>query len=581
VANHFSNTVSILLGNGDGTFSAAASPSTGTFPASVAVGDFNGDGRADLAVANHISDTVSILLGNGDGSFSPAAAPATGNGPESVVVGDFNGDGKADLAVVNGSDNTLSVLLGNGSGTFAAAATTITGTGPVSVAVGDFNGDGKADLSIANSGSNTIGILLGNGDGTFSPAATTNTGNNPQSVVVGDFNGDGRADLALANFSSDDTVSILLGAAPVVVTSPSVGIDAPSANAALSGSVTISGWAIESTAAVGPNAISQVAVIVDGAQVGTAVYGGARPDVCALWPGRLGCPNVGWSYALNTAPLAPGTHILKVVATDTARNTGSAQVSFTSFTAQIITFGTLPDQMFGAPPFSVSASASSGLAVSFNSQTTPVCTVSGTTVTLVSLGTCSIVATQAGNTIYAPATPVIQTFTVTTGTKVSKVGVFRNGTWHLDLSGTPQWAQATDLTGGLGLPGDIPVVGDWNGSGKAKVGVFRNGTWYLDMNGNAQWDGPWIDLVGNFGQTGDIPVVGDWTGSGTTKIGVFRNGTWYLDMNGNGQWDGPGIDLVGNFGQTGDIPVVGDWNGSGKTKVGVFRNGVWHLLNFA
>ncbi len=161
------------------------------------------------------------------------------------------------------------------------------------------------------------------------------------------------------------------------------------------------------------------------------------------------------------------------------------------------------------------------------------------------------------------------------GSGTMKVGVFRNGEWHLDLSGTGQWSPATDRVGNFGLPGDIPVVGDWDGSGKTKVGVFRNGEWHLDMSGTAQWN-PATELVGRFGGTGDIPVVGDWDGSGKTKVGVFRNGDWHLDLSGTATW-APATDLTGNFGAAGDIPVVGDWDGSGRTKVGVFRKGEWHL----
>jgi len=198
-----SYTVKAVQGSG---FAATAVAPTGINPYGVAVGDFNGDGNADLAVANHGSNTVTILLGNGKGVFSPppGSPPATGNLPTWVVVSDFNGDGKADLAVVNnlGSAN-VSILLGNGDGTFAPAASPATGTNPYSAAVGDFNGDGKADLAVANFSSNTVSILLGNGDGTFAPApgSAPVTGNNPTSVAVGDFNGDGVADLAVANYT--------------------------------------------------------------------------------------------------------------------------------------------------------------------------------------------------------------------------------------------------------------------------------------------------------------------------------------------------------------------------------------------
>ena len=111
---------------------------------------------------------------------------------------------------------------------------------------------------------------------------------------------------------------------------PTVWIDAPVAGASLSGTVGISGWAIENTSVVGPNAVSSVAVFVDGAQVGVATYGSSRADVCALWPGRLGCPNVGWTYNLNTTTLTAGSHTLKVVATDSAGVAGSSQVTFTA-----------------------------------------------------------------------------------------------------------------------------------------------------------------------------------------------------------------------------------------------------------
>src|SRR5207302_966492 len=141
---------------------------------SVAVGDFNGDGRSDLAVANRgvlVSDpgSISILLGKGDGTFAAAVNYAASANPYSVAVGDFNGDGKSDLAVANVSGD-LSILLGNGDGTFAAAVNYATGRSPVSVAVGDFNGDGKSDLAVANSDSDNIAILVGNGNGTFAAA---------------------------------------------------------------------------------------------------------------------------------------------------------------------------------------------------------------------------------------------------------------------------------------------------------------------------------------------------------------------------------------------------------------------------
>ena len=213
VANWGTNSLTILLGNGDGTFTASAmSPQTGSGPSSIAVGDFNGDGIPDLAVANASSNSVTILLGNGDGTFTPSAmSPQTGRNPESIRTADFNGDGIQDIAVSNYWDNTVSILLGNGDGTFAPASILSTGSYPSSIAVGDFNGDGKPDLAVANMYSDTLTILLGNGDGTFAPAAAVpTTGNLPTSITAGDFNGDGKDDLAVAN-RLGTAVTILLG----------------------------------------------------------------------------------------------------------------------------------------------------------------------------------------------------------------------------------------------------------------------------------------------------------------------------------------------------------------------------------
>jgi hypothetical protein len=200
----------VLLGQGDGTFLPAQSFPAGTGPRSVAVGDFNGDGKLDLAVADYgyygNGQTVSVLLGNGDGTFQAAQSFPAGTAPNSVAVGDFNGDGKPDLAVANLYSGTVSVLLGNGDGTFLPAVTDAAGVHPSSVAVGDFNGDGILDLAVAGYGG--VRVLLGNGNGTFQ---TTNFSYVPGSVsvAVGRFNGDGFPDLAAANAASNN-VSILL-----------------------------------------------------------------------------------------------------------------------------------------------------------------------------------------------------------------------------------------------------------------------------------------------------------------------------------------------------------------------------------
>jgi hypothetical protein len=222
VANEMGGTISIYLGKGDGTFTkTAAEAPAGDYPTGLVATDVNRDGKFDLVTANyhghfHAQD-ISVLMGDGHGGFAPAVQyPA--DGPESytqnVAVGDFNGDGSKDIVVTNPPHDTLSVLLGRADGTMGARMTLMPGgkgSDPYSVAVGDFNGDSKDDIAAASDGRSTVNVYLSNGDGTFPTDVSYPAGGlGPYFAITTDINLDGLPDLVLAN-RGGDSVSVLLG----------------------------------------------------------------------------------------------------------------------------------------------------------------------------------------------------------------------------------------------------------------------------------------------------------------------------------------------------------------------------------
>ena len=409
----------VLLGNGDGIFTATASPSTGGSYSAIAVGDFNGDGISDLAVTNYDGGSITVLLGNGDGTFRAATSLATGAYSGSVAVGDFNGDGIPDLAVT--SWGSVTVLLGNGDGTFTPTATSpATGSVPWSVAVGDFNGDGIPDLAVADCYSWMVTVLLGNGDGTFTPTATSPaTDNWALSVAVGDFNGDGAPDLAAVN---SGTLDFFLTERTQTATAPPTGISLPANTGMHLVEVSYPGDINFQASISGPiELVSPETQTITFANPGTQTYG-TPLTLNATASSGLAVSFASTTTSVCTVSGSTATFVIAGTCTIQATEEGNSTYfvatpvsqSFTvNHEAQTITFPAIPTTTLVSGSVILNATASSGLPVSYASTNTSVCTVSGSTITLLNFGTCGIWATQAGNGGFSAAPEAGKAFAVT------------------------------------------------------------------------------------------------------------------------------------------------------------------------
>jgi hypothetical protein len=547
VANSGSNNVSILLGNGNGAFQAAVNYGTGSTPRSVAVGDFDGDGKQDLAVANSGSNTVSILLGNGNGTFKAAVGYAAGSGPASVAVGDFDGDGKQDLAVANANSGNVSILGGNGNGTFKPPVNIVVGSGPRSLVVGDFNGDGRQDLAVANSGSNNVSILRGNGDGTFQTTLNNAVGTGPESVAVGDFNGDGKQDLAVANLGSA-SVSVLLGA----------------------GDGTFSA-AVNHGAGTSPASVAVGDFNGDG-RPDLAVANNGSANVSLLSGNGNGTFKAAVNYGAGTTPrsVAAGDFDADGKQDLAVANQGSNDVSVLINDASLTacTFRPAVNYPAGTGPSSVAGG-------DFDRDGKQDLAVANST-----SGNVSILLNN-GNGTFKPAV----NYPAGTGPSSIAVGDFdRDGKLDLgvanagsnnvsillgDVNGT--FKPAVNFAAGAG-PSSV-AVGDFDRDGKQDLAIANRGANNVSIllgNGN----GTFQAAVNYNASTGPASVtVGDFNGDGKQDLAV-ANGTnanvSILLGNGNGTFQ---TQMIISAGTSPSSLVVGDFNREGKRDLAVANHG--------
>jgi len=517
VANFGSNNVSVRLGNGTGGFGALTNFGVGTNPWSVAMGDFNLDGKPDLAVANFGSNNVSVRLGNGAGGFGAVANFSMGTSPRSVAVGDFNLDGKPDLAVANGS-NSVSVRLGNGTGGFGAVANFSVGTNPISVAVSDFNLDGKPDLAVVNIGSANVSVRLGDGTGGFGAVANFSVGSSPIPVAVGDFNLDGKPDLAVANRGSN-SVSVRLGNGT-------------------GGFGAVANFSMGSN----PNSVAVGDFNLDGKpDLAVANFGSNNVSV------RLGNGTGGFGAVANfsegifPASVAVGDFNLDGKL-DLAVANGSANVS--------VRLNSCP----ATPP--ASAVLTAALPTSATASGSP---------------------TAGGEAEHQEQSPVkdgkraFATFGDFDGDGQTDFAVWRGetGQWLIVRSGdgensTEQWGAAGDAYH------DVIAPGDYDGDGRFDPAVFRraDGHWHIKLSS----DGQTIDKLWGLGT--DTPVPGDYDGDGRTDIAVWRGqtGEWLIARSSDGEtqtvsWGASSAPYL-------DAPVPADYDGDGQTDIAVFRRGL-------
>ena len=544
------------------TFSPT-SIAAGTNPTNIAVADFNGDNKSDLAVTNQVSNDVSILLGNGDGTFQPQTLLSAGSGPYAIVAGKFNADNNFDLAVANSGSNNVSIYLGNGNGTFSAPTNFFVGSSPLSIAAGDLNNDSKQDLAIANFGSffsGSVSVLLGNGTGGFSAGTSVRTRTQPAYVTIANINGDPNQDLLIANFGSN-SISTFIG----------------SGNGLFQLNQNL-------TVGQGPVAIEVADLSGDGvSDLSIANYNSDTISFCT--------GNVNGSFScLNSSP-AGGANPISMASADFL-GSGSKALATALSGSNLVKVLT--------NSVSVGQSPNAIKSADFNGDEKPdlVTANAGSNDISVLLNSCAVakgnlfdwngdrrtdyvVLRPSNNAWYNPTLnpSSVARFFARPGDKIvpadydgdhlTDYAFYRpeTGLWVVQ---TPNGRPINFTQFGVAI--DIPVPADYDGDAKADVAVWRpsDGNWYIRRSTDNS-----VQVL-TFGVNGDKPAPADYDGDGKDDLAVFRPSTGYWYILRSSDWQ---ASIVG-FGVSEDKTVPADYDGDGKADIAVWRpsTGVWYVL---
>ena len=580
---------------------------TGINPTNLAIADFNNDMKPDLAVTNQVTNDVSVLLGNGNGTFMPQTVYTVGSSPYAVVAGKFNADNNWDLAVANSGSNNVSILLGNGNGTFSAPVNFFAGSNPISIASGDFNNDSKADLVVANFGgffSGSVSVLLGTGSGSFTTGTSVRTRTQPSFVAVANFNGDAFQDIIVANFGSD-SVSTFFGNGTGIFQ--------------LQQNITTSGGPVSiELADLGTDGILDLAVANYNMDTITYCTGTASGGFVGCSTGSAGGNNpisitaadfVG-SGTKTTAVALSGSNTVNILTSIVSVGQSPNAVKSTDFNAD-----GKPDIVsvnFGSNDVSIlinSCTAAKGNIFDYNGDRRTDYSVfrSGPQAYFIN----SLNQTGAAANFGRPTDRLVPADY--DGDRRTDYAIYRpvNGLWFiLNTNSRPIYFVQ------FGLPDDIPVAADYDGDGKAEIAVWRpsDGNWYIRRSSDNAVQ------ISAFGMNGDKPAPADYDGDGKDDLAIFRpsTGIWYILKSSDGQYiitqfgiaedktvaadyDGDGKAdiavwrpstgawyilrssdngfIATSWGMTGDIPVIGDYEGDGKYDFAVWRptDNIWYV----